>query len=164
MRRSPCILPTSAEIQCARNLICSDLLPAQRKVSVTARFQNVDFTRSRPRTVNACRRDHPQCWPQPITGRKFRSNFHISVFEVEFSIGFNTGRSNRWSRILIWTVELTYSRLTNTIYRWKLKVIHKAVVGEVDNNLVEMFIKQFARSGNNSVVNVGEIISRPKFT
>lgn len=115
MRCAPSIIfRFRTKIQSARVLIGTHFLAAQRKLSVSTRFENVNFPRSWPRPVGVRRRNHPQCRPEPIAGRQFGSNLNICVFEVKLTVSLDASRPNRWSWIVFRAIELTNSGLANT--------------------------------------------------
>lgn len=64
-------------------------------VVVTARLNNVDLTRRRPWAVGVVNRQHPNGWPEPVTGRQLSLDFDTAVLDGGAGLGVDTSRFDR---------------------------------------------------------------------
>lgn len=69
---------------------------------ISSGFHDIDFSRCRPRTILVVGREHPDCWPEPVTLRELGFHFNSAVLELEALDSSNSGRSN-------WVVDISRS-------------------------------------------------------
>lgn len=121
------IVPFRAEMQGRTEFFDPDVATVPvAQITITARFHQINFTRSRPPAVHATRRHKPQgywrkettsvLWgtfvficgkptgPQPIAGRQFRSNLNNAKLETERLMRQHQSTLDWWCRMIWGTI------------------------------------------------------------